>query len=281
MTRGPVHLLERILKLVVSVVYSGILACYRAAYRLARGAPRERRLIVLTYHGIGERDVPRFEKQMRVLKDRVLPMFADASAKTNGRQGVAVTFDDGFQSTVRYALPVLDKYQVPATMFVPTGFLGEAPGWIHDAARTGDAVVSAQMLRRLDQGRVRIGSHSVTHPRLAVLEPRLLRTELVDSKGTLEMITGQRVRMLALPYGSFNANVIAVAGQVGYERVFTNVPVGRRARGSVLLEGRINASPRDWPMEFRLKIHGAYAWLVVAIRVKRAVVGLFGKVGAP
>lgn len=38
------------------------------------------------------------------------------------RDSVAITFDDGYEDTFRLGLPVLQRYAVPATVFVATGF---------------------------------------------------------------------------------------------------------------------------------------------------------------
>jgi peptidoglycan/xylan/chitin deacetylase (PgdA/CDA1 family) len=48
---------------------------------------------------------------------------------------VAVTFDDGFADTYRYAFPVLQRYEIPATVFVSTGYVesGE-PFWFELAS---------------------------------------------------------------------------------------------------------------------------------------------------
>ncbi len=45
-------------------------------------------------------------------------------------ESVLITFDDGYQDNFLTARPVLEKYQCPATFFVPTRFIGEArPFW--------------------------------------------------------------------------------------------------------------------------------------------------------
>jgi hypothetical protein len=35
--------------------------------------------------------------------------------------------------------------------------------------------------------------------------------------------------------------------------------------------GRIGVTPHDWPLEYRLKVIGAYQWLPLAIAAKRWV----------
>lgn len=261
----------------VSVTYQASRRTYGALAALV-GASRTSRLVVLTYHAVRESDVRNFEIQMRDLERRATAVFADGRLISNGRQAIAVTFDDAFQSVVDNALPVLAKYGIPATVFVPTGFLGGAPGWILKARSHGasDNVISADTLKALDSRRVRIGSHTVTHPRLAALESARLRTELAASKQMLETLTAGPVRMLAFPYGSFNARVVAAAEQAGYERVFANVPVAT-GKGSPTLMGRVDVSPHDWPIEFRLKSQGAYEWMAVAISVKRTMLRFFGR----
>jgi hypothetical protein len=104
-----------------------------------------------------------------------------------------------------------------------------------------------------------------------------LTAELVDSRTTLEALTGMPVNLLALPYGCFTVAVIQTARLIGYTRVFANMPLLLAARTSPTLHGRVNVSPRDWRLEFHLKASGSYAWLAVAIRAKRMLLPLFGR----
>lgn len=69
--------------------------------------------------------VERFEEQMQYLSEkyRIISMdeLSDHLASYHDF-AVAVTFDDGYKDNLTYALPVLKKYRVPATIYIPTRF---------------------------------------------------------------------------------------------------------------------------------------------------------------
>jgi O-antigen/teichoic acid export membrane protein/peptidoglycan/xylan/chitin deacetylase (PgdA/CDA1 family) len=104
---------------------------------LAR-VPAWRGVLVLTYHRIGSPDggvhdpalwsttQEQFDAQLRFLARHVdvvsgdeLP---DVLAQRRGRH-VALTFDDGYRDNYELAYPVLRSHGLPATFFLPTGFL--------------------------------------------------------------------------------------------------------------------------------------------------------------
>ena len=82
-----------------------------------------------------------FDSQMRYLREHLHPIaLQDVIAHVEQAEplpsnSVAVTFDDGFVDTYRYAFPVLKRYRIPATIFVSTGYVDSGePFWFELAS---------------------------------------------------------------------------------------------------------------------------------------------------
>src|SRR6185437_3528364 len=71
-----------------------------------------------------------FERQMADLARHRSPMpvgeLVDRLRRgTAPKDAVAVTFDDGYVDNLVYAKPILAEYGIPATLFLPTGSVGQ------------------------------------------------------------------------------------------------------------------------------------------------------------
>lgn len=90
----------------------------------------------------------RFDEQLEVLVTdgevvSVHELVAERRRRVRGehRPTFAVTFDDGYVDNLTAALPVLERWNVPATVFIPTGYT-DTPSfwWDRVAALTMDTV---------------------------------------------------------------------------------------------------------------------------------------------
>ena len=94
--------------------------------------PGHPKFLVLCYHRIGTNGIPLFSElppsifdaQMRYIRKRYRVLSLDdlceeMETPSSKEDAVAVTFDDGYRDLFTHALPVLRKYQIPATIFLP------------------------------------------------------------------------------------------------------------------------------------------------------------------
>jgi peptidoglycan/xylan/chitin deacetylase (PgdA/CDA1 family) len=210
-----------------------------------------------------------FDRQMQILARYVRVVPADwRGDPAKHLHNVAVTFDDAFESVMKNALPIMEKYGFHATIFVPSGCLGHRPPWAMETdVDYNERITTPEQLSALSQERVTIGSHSVTHARLTTLANDDLIHELIRSRNELNILTRQNVTSLALPYGAYDSRVLQACGNSGYQYVFTIQPVPVFAEDFV--RGRISVHAHDGPFEFFLKAAGAYQWMAFASFAKR------------
>ncbi len=108
----------------------------------SRAGPRA---VVLGYHRVAEegQDPLRLctppsvlERHLQAIRRHGRPVrLLDLAAATGSGHpppgAVAVTFDDGYADVLLAAKPLLERYEIPATVFVVTGYLGREPTRSH------------------------------------------------------------------------------------------------------------------------------------------------------
>ena len=228
--------------------------------------------VVLYYHQIRPEHRARFARQMDNFLRYAVPVQANRSeALTPGIHHAAITFDDGFENVFENALPELEKRRIPAAIFVITEAMGGYPNWLTSASHSArsEKVASSERLRELDPSLATIGSHTMTHPALLKLNSSDAEREVSGSKVNLEQALGRNVELFSFPFGEFDASLIALCKQAGYERVFTTLPCYAFKEQKEFVTGRVSVEPTDSTLEFHLKLMGAYRWLPPIYAAKR------------
>jgi len=200
-----------------------------------------RKLSILMYHQVGDFNNIKtlkanychhrsFSRQMAMLKitgQTVIPMSkAVEFLKGEGDypdRCVAITFDDGYENFYQYAYPVLMKYGFSAMVYVVSGEFSGSSGWLTEDNHKPSPLMSTQQILEIHRNGIEIGSHSVTHPRLANIDLEDCRIELQQSKDALEQLLGCEVDHVCYPYGSCSKDVLQIASEVGYHVGTTTV----------------------------------------------------------
>jgi peptidoglycan/xylan/chitin deacetylase (PgdA/CDA1 family) len=103
---------------------------------------------------------------------------------------VLVTFDDGCLSVKQQAVPILEKYEACATVFVTT----DPNSYVFNLENGSQRRLTDEELRMIDGDVIRVESHSVTHRPLTGLSAGEIHFELSQSKKHLEAVLSRDVR---------------------------------------------------------------------------------------
>jgi peptidoglycan/xylan/chitin deacetylase (PgdA/CDA1 family) len=236
-------------------------------------------LSVLMYHNVSSRaengvrsyykmvtSPLRFEQQMQWLAEANAEVVDINKWNTPLSDGnalrVIITFDDGFADFMTDAFPVLCTYGYPATMFLPTDFIGTGkehlPGVKH--LTWADA-------RKLNRMGVGIGSHTMSHPHFHSLSRREIDDEVRMSAEIIKQQIGGNVTSFSCPYAFPQAYPEAVTAlrksleNSGYTvGVTTKIGTASIHDDPYTLK-RLPINDDDDKKLFMAKLHGGYDWL--------------------
>ena len=197
--------------------------------------------VIMCYHGLGDssiRDDPwflqipveRFRTHVELLLAAGFEFLtvADFVARCDGGPPppglAALSFDDGMEDNHSVLLPLLQEYGIPATVYVTTGLIGKPNPWMSPAS--GARMMTEAELRALAAAGIELGAHTVTHPDLSELDRETCLREMVESRETLERLTGAPVTTFAYPFCTYGPDAVAAATEAGFAAAVTC-----RARG--------------------------------------------------
>lgn len=175
------------------------------------------RIPILLYHTIREADSSMsilqadlavspldFGKQMDYIKQSgyTTLTFSELAYRIDNNialpeKSVIITFDDAHRTVYSEAFDVLKKNGQKAVTFVITDNVG-----------TSGYMNKEQLSEMVTQNVIEVGSHSVTHQRMADIPTEQMISELTQSKTILESLVMRPVIAFAYPYGNFSDGVV-------------------------------------------------------------------------
>ena len=184
---------------------------------------------VLMYHSISASTAPdphrlrvhpdRLDRHLRLLRRlglRGVGLTELLRAQEAGTAGglVALTFDDGYTDFLDHAAPVLARHGMRATLYVVAGQLGGENAW-----DTGPrlAVMGPDQVRAVAAAGHEVGSHTMSHARLAGAAPAALAQEVRGSRQVLQEVLQQDVVSFCYPYGAFDTAAADTVQAAGYD----------------------------------------------------------------
>jgi len=185
-------------------------------------------VVILQYHHVSEHTPKstsvtpsQFAEQMQYLADHHFRLISLTEAveslqhnTTLDNNSIAITFDDGYDSIIDNAAPILAAHQFPYTVFISVAPI--------DAGFKG--MMSWQDIIALSDQGVTIANHSWGHEHLIrrqgkeTLDQWQARVEnnLLSTEAEILKRTGQSVKMFAYPYGEYTSKLEGILAKHGF-----------------------------------------------------------------
>ena len=119
---------------------------------------------------------------------------------SNSQKPIIITFDDGYEDNFTNAYPILQKYNLKASIFVITNRINT------------DGMLNRDEIKEMsDSNLINIYPHTNTHQDLTNLSDSQIENEFTESKEKIYEITGKDVNVISYPSGLANDAVFRIA----------------------------------------------------------------------
>ncbi len=220
------------------------------------------KLPILMYHHITVEEgkgltisVEKLEKQFKHLSENGYKSFhlkelLQMKQLPKGKN-IVITFDDGYVSQMNFALPLLNKYKLKATFFVPLDFLGKTDIWNTSSIE----IMTSEQLKTLDSKIVELGFHSFYHKKYNELSNVEIEA---DTRRCKEFVSENKLNFsvtLAYPYGKF-------PNEKKLNESFKKILQQNGINYGLRIGNRINNFPFKKPFEIeRIDVKGEFSML--------------------
>ena len=126
-----------------------------------------------------------------------------------GKKNVLISFDDGYRSNLEIALPLLQKFNYPAVIFIPTDFIGSYNAFDADIYyEPVEPICTWDELREMEKNGISVQSHGLSHRKLSELSMKEQELEITRSKKIIEVNLGKQVELFSFAYGDQGYNPV-------------------------------------------------------------------------
>ena len=161
------------------------------------------------------------------------------------KKPLILTFDDGYETAVSNALPLMNAYGFHGVVFL----LGDAQKshnfWDSNRKELHNALAGLQQRQLFRKAGWEIGAHSMTHRDLTKLDDTQAGAEIGQSKKSLEDEFGATVDSFAYPFGFCDERIKKLVSKAGFSFGVATDTGGMRIEDDRFQVFRISIFPQD------------------------------------
>ncbi|ELR73741.1 Polysaccharide deacetylase [Fulvivirga imtechensis AK7] len=182
----------------------------------------DRSVVLFVYHRFGDDRFPstnigiaEFRKHLEFLQSNNYSVMtlSDALAYLkrgeNKKKVAVITIDDGYKSFQSGAMPLLQEFKMPATLFINTETVGS-----YD-------YLNWKELKELQGEGIEIGNHSHSHAYFLNYPEqergRIFREDVVRAQDLMKEHLGLAPRIFAYPYGEYDPEMKGILSELGFD----------------------------------------------------------------
>lgn len=231
-------------------IFAALFIAAAVYFRLYLYFTPKNRLTILMYHQIKPESndpltvtLDSIEQQFRTIREKGYDsLFFKDLETANYRKPLIITFDDGYANNAEFLPALLEKYNLKATIFIPTQLVQNGYEEYH--------LMSFEQVKELNPERFEIGLHSHKHINYRYISPEEAERDIRQNIDILDRYGIPHSKVFAYPFGKMPKNV---ADKDALHKIFQKLDI----RYAVRIGNKINPFPTEQKYELcRVDIRG-------------------------
>ncbi len=155
-----------------------------------------------------------FSKHIDYISKKFTTLTTNEYINSKIKNKLSITFDDGYENILHYAYPIMEKYNLKGTIFIPTDYIGKLNSWDVNIDKKKYKHLDKEQIKFLSDHGWEIGSHSTDHKSLLFKSKKEVKYILEKSKDILENITNKNVFGISFPFGHYNKSILEISNKI-------------------------------------------------------------------